>query len=214
MATAVATVTAGLGLIATSFAVAPQASAASCSDVELVVARGTYEPGTLGVIVGDPVLSDAKSKLPGKTVTGYPVNYPANADADSERKGNLDVVAHITQQAAACPATKFVLVGYSQGAEVVDHSVGTDTTGIGPNGGAPPAAVIPAALSGRIAATLTFGNPITAKGKAIPAPYVSNYKDFCRDGDPVCNANGTTILAHLFYFLDAGTAGTFIAAKV
>jgi cutinase len=201
------------GMLATGIAVAPQASAA-CSDVELVVARGTFEPGTLGVIVGDPVLSDAKTKVGTKTITGYPVNYPANADADSEKKGNLDMVNHVTAQAAACPNTKFVLVGYSQGAMVVDHSVGVDSTGAGPGGGSPPAAVIPAAIAGRVAAVLTFGNPITAYGKTLPQPYLTNYKDFCREGDPVCNADGTNSLAHLFYFLDSGTAGTFIASKV
>jgi hypothetical protein len=37
------------------------------------IARGTSEPGPLGVVCGDPVLARIKRELPGVNVIGYPV---------------------------------------------------------------------------------------------------------------------------------------------
>lgn len=62
---------------------APTASAATCSDIDVVAARGTFEPGTLGLIVGDPVFSALQRKLTGKTLSSYAVNYPADLSLTS-----------------------------------------------------------------------------------------------------------------------------------
>ena len=211
--TALAAAAGALALTGT-LAAAPPANAAvsPCSDVELVVARGTSEPGTLGVVVGDNVLAETRRALPGTNVTGYAVDYPAGFDATSPGLGIRDTVAHVTAQAAACPGQSFVLVGYSQGAQVVDGALGVDTTGT-INGGPPPA-VIPDALAPRIAAVALFGNPIRAIGKTVPPAYTARTTDFCRTGDPVCEADAVDIFAHLLYFLDAPAAATFIAGKV
>jgi cutinase len=198
--------------LASVLGAAPPAAAAPCSDVELVVARGTSEPGTLGIIVGDNVFAETQRALPGRTVTAHAVDYPANFDATSPSRGVVATVSHVTEQAAACPNQKFVLVGYSQGASVIDGAVGVDTTGT-INGGPPPA-VIPASVEPRIAAVTLFGNPITAVGRTVPPNYLSRTRDFCQDGDPACEANGSNILAHLLYFLDAPEAARFIAGKV
>jgi cutinase len=207
--------TAAVGAAAALGAVlaAPSAAgAAACSDVELVVARGTSEPGTLGIVVGDNVLAETRRALPGRDVTAYAVDYPAGFDPTSPGLGVVDTVEHVTAQAAACPAQRFVLVGYSQGAQVIDGALGVDTTGT-INGGPPPA-VIPADVAPRIAAVTNFGNPITAVGKTVPAEYLSRTLDVCRSGDPVCDADGVDILAHLLYFLDAPAAARFVAGKV
>jgi cutinase len=206
---ALATVLGVAGVLATTLTLTPSASAQACSDVELVVARGTGEPGTLGVIVGDPVLSAVRQQLPLQNVGSYPVDYPASAEEGSARAGVLDLVEHVSAEAASCPDQKFVLVGYSQGASVVGQSLG-----LPPRDGGDPPAVIPANLSGRIAAVLMFGNPYKAQGVANPAPYDAVTLDVCRDGDPVCDPDGGNILAHLFYFLDAGTAGEYVAGRV
>jgi cutinase len=203
--TALAAVTAG--------AAPPAAAAAApCSDVELVVARGTSEPGTLGVVVGDNVLAETRRALPGRNVTGYAVEYPAGFDPGSPGQGIVDTVEHVTTQAAACPGQKFVLVGYSQGAQVIDGALGVDTTGT-INGGPPPA-VIPPAVAPRITAVALFGNPIRAIGKQVPPAYAGRTTDICRQGDPVCDPAGIDIFAHLLYFLDAPAAAEFIKARV
>jgi cutinase len=193
-------------------ALAPSASAATCANIDVVVARGTFEPGTLGVIVGDPVYSALQSALTGFSTTSYPVNYPANLDSNSPSEGNADLVNHVTSQAAACPNERFILVGYSQGANVVDNSVGISSQGAVVGG--PIVATIPASIDPRVAAVLQFGNPIRAEGKSINNDYAGRTDDFCASGDPVCQAGGTNVLAHLSYGSDASAAASFAAALV
>jgi cutinase len=199
----------GAGLATVS---APSASAATCSDIDVVAARGTFEPGTLGLIVGDPVYSALQKKLTGKTLSSYKVNYPADLSLTSAAQGNADVVNHVNSQAAACPNQRFILVGYSQGANVVDNSIGISSAGAVV--GSPIVATIPAALEPRVAAVLLFGNPIRALGKSVTGTYQSRTIDFCAKGDPICENGGTDVLAHLGYTSDADAAAAFAATKV
>ncbi|MGW2635734.1 cutinase family protein [Streptomyces sp. NPDC001348] len=199
----------GAGLTALS---APSASAATCSDIDVVAARGTFEPGTLGAIVGDPVYSALQKKLTGKKLSGYKVNYPADLSLTSAAQGNADLVNHVESQATACPNQRFVLVGYSQGANVVDNSIGISSAGAVV--GSPIVATIPAALEPRVAAVLLFGNPIRALGKSVTGTYQSRTIDFCAKGDPICENGGGDVLAHLGYTADADAAAAFAAGKV
>ncbi|MGW2571647.1 cutinase family protein [Streptomyces sp. NPDC001537] len=191
---------------------APAASAATCPDIDVVAARGTFEPGTLGAIVGDPVYSALQKKLTGKNLSSYKVNYPADLSLTSAAQGNADLVNHVVSQAAACPNQRFVLVGYSQGANVVDNSIGISSDGAVV--GSPIVATIPAALEPRVAAVLLFGNPIRALGKSVTGTYQSRTIDFCAKGDPICENGGTDVLAHLGYTSDADAAAAFAATKI
>jgi cutinase len=201
---------AGGGLAA---AAAPAASADACTSVDVVVARGTSEPGTLGTIVGDPVYAALQTALAGVTTSSYPVNYPASLNEPSSvQQGNADLVNHVTSQAAACPGQRFILVGYSQGANVVDNSLGISSAGALVGGSI--VATIPAAIQPQIAAVLLFGNPIRAQGESVTGVYASRTDDFCATGDPVCQAGGTDVLAHLSYGSDASAAAGFAAFLV
>ncbi|MFJ4788677.1 cutinase family protein [Streptomyces sp. NPDC088794] len=191
---------------------APTASAAACSDIDVVAARGTFEPGTLGLIVGDPVFSALQKKITGKSLSSYAVNYPAGLSLTSAAQGNADLVNHVNAQAAACPNQRFILVGYSQGANVVDNSIGISSDGAVV--GSPIVATIPAAVGPRVAAVLLFGNPIRAIGRSVTGTYQSRTIDFCANGDPICQNGGTDVLAHLGYTANADAAATFAAGKV
>ena len=57
----------------------PSASAQPCPDVEVVFARGTGEPPGVGG-VGQAFVDALRSKVGGKSVDVYPVNYPASSD--------------------------------------------------------------------------------------------------------------------------------------
>ncbi|MFE9441986.1 cutinase family protein [Streptomyces sp. NPDC006602] len=199
----------GAGLATVS---APTATAAACTDVEVVSARGTFEPGTLGFIVGDPVYSALQRKITGKTLSSYGVNYPADLSLTSAAQGNRDLVNHVTSQAAACPNQRFILVGYSQGANVVDNSIGISSAGAVV--GSPIVASIPATLEPKVSAVLLFGNPIRAIGKSVTGTYQSRTLDICAEGDPVCEAGGGDTGAHLSYRANADEAATFAAGKV
>ncbi|WUR87675.1 cutinase family protein [Streptomyces sp. NBC_01262] len=208
LAVAGATLAAGAGLVAVT---APTASAA-CADLDVVAARGTFEPGTLGLIVGDPVYAALRNKITGKSLTSYAVDYPASLDLTSAAQGNADLVDHVTAQAASCPNQRFILVGYSQGANVVDNSIGISSAGAVV--GSPIVATIPAALEPRVAAVLLFGNPIRALGKSVTGTYQSRTIDFCATGDPICQNGGSDVLAHLTYTNRADEAAAFAAGKV
>ncbi|WP_141203168.1 cutinase family protein [Streptomyces griseorubiginosus] len=191
---------------------APSATAAACSDIDVVAARGTFEPGTLGFIVGDPVFSALQRKLTGRNLSSYWVNYPADLSPTSAAQGNADLVNHVKSQASTCPNQRFILVGYSQGANVVDNSIGISSAGAVV--GSPIVATLPAAVEPRVAAVLLFGNPIRAIGKSVTGTYQSRTIDFCAQGDPVCQAGGNDTLAHLGYTADADAAAAFAAGKV
>ncbi|MFF5516670.1 cutinase family protein [Streptomyces coeruleorubidus] len=196
-------------------ATAPTAAttvAAACTDVEVVSARGTFEPGTLGFIVGDPVYSALQKKAAGKSLSSYKVNYPADLSLTSAAQGNRDLVNHVQSQAAACPNQRFVLVGYSQGANVVDNSIGISSAGAVV--GSPIVATLPAAVEPKVAAVLLFGNPIRALGKSVTGTYQSRTLDICAKGDPVCERGGGDTGAHLSYRDNADEAATFAAGRL
>ena len=198
---------AGLGTAAAVVAVAPRGWAASCSDVEVVFARGSLDPG----IVGNPFAEAVQKALPGKSVIRYDVDYLADASQMNAGSGATDMTRHVTSVAADCPNTTFVLGGYSQGASVTDIAIGIDTVlGKGE--------VIPTNLAPRIAAVVVFGNPLALTGGHIPTAsplYGARAKEFCNDGDPVCG-NGADATAHLSYGFDGSTTqgGAFAAEKV
>jgi cutinase len=185
-------------------------SAASCPDVDVVFARGTGEVPGLG-IVGTPFAAAVAAHLPGKTVDDYAVAYAADFAQLSAGPGATDMSNHVMAVAAQCPGTLFVIGGYSQGASVTDIAVGIPTIlGSG--------TTIPAALAPRVAAVVTFGNPIHLTGVSIPAAsptYAPKWDDFCAPGDPVC-AGGVNVLSHLTYVIngDAASGAAYAAAKV
>ncbi|MDX2529153.1 cutinase family protein [Streptomyces europaeiscabiei] len=199
----------GAGLATVS---SPTATAAACTDIDVVAARGTFEPGTLGFIVGDPVYSALQKKITGKSLSSYKVNYPADLSLTSAAQGNTDLVNHVRSQAASCPNQRFILVGYSQGANVVDNSIGISSAGAVV--GSPIVATIPATLEPRVSAVLLFGNPIRAIGKSVTGTYQSRTIDFCAAGDPVCENGGGDVGAHLGYRANADAAAAFAATKV
>jgi cutinase len=64
----------------------------TCSDVRLLVARGTGEPGALGFVVGDPLFAALQDQI-GEQVSASPVDYPASSiTASGIRQG----VEHVT----------------------------------------------------------------------------------------------------------------------
>jgi cutinase len=200
---------AALAATVTAVASAP-AQAATCSDVQVVFARGSGESAGLG-ITGTPFVSSLTGDLAGRSVSSYAVDYGAAYDQSTAGAGATDMTNHVTSVAASCPNTRFVLGGYSQGASVTDISIGIPTLlGSG--------SVIPASLAGRVAAVVVFGNPLALYGQHIPtasALYGAKSKEFCNFGDPVC-ANGSNILAHLTYGSDGSTTSgaAFAAAAI
>ena len=98
----------------------PSASAAACTDVQVVFARGTFEaPGVGGV--GQAFVDSLRSKIGDKSMDVYPVNYPASLDFATAADGVIDARNKVQDVANTCPNTEIVLGGFSQGAAVAGY---------------------------------------------------------------------------------------------
>ncbi|MFN0143203.1 MAG: cutinase family protein [Mycobacterium sp.] len=177
----------------------PAAHAASCPDVELIFARGTSEPAGAGR-VGQALADQLAALLGGRSLGVYGVNYPATYDFLAAADGAADATNRIAAMSRQCPATRYVLGGYSQGAAVVDMLVGIPPLGqkVGDVGSAPP---LPAGLADKVAAMAVFGNPSTKFGIPVSAamvPFAGKGIDLCNDGDPICS-QGRNPFAHTSY---------------
>jgi cutinase len=187
------------GLLALQPGGMPTGRAATCPDVDVVFARGTSEPAGIGR-VGQAFADSLQSLIPGRTVTTYPVNYPASYDFLTAQDGAIDASQHIRSMVQQCPATRIVLGGYSQGAAVIDMLVdlpplGNKIGGIG--SGAP----LAGDLASNVAAVAVFGNPAAKFGNPVTSagpPYGGRAMDMCKDGDPICS-RGRNPFAHNGY---------------
>jgi cutinase len=177
----------------------PAAHGAVCPDVELIFARGTSEPAGIGR-VGQALAEALSAQLGGRSLGVYGVNYPATYDFLAAADGAADATNRITAMSEQCPATRYVLGGYSQGAAAVDMLLGIPPLGakVGDVGSAPP---LPAGLADKVAAVAVFGNPSTKFGIPVSAammPFAGKGIDLCNEGDPICS-QGRNPFAHTSY---------------
>jgi cutinase len=187
---------AGVMLIAPAIAPTPipiPSANAACSDIEVVFARGTGEPGGIGR-VGDSFVSSLRNQVGGRSVGVYAVNYPATYDFLAAADGANDASAHIQGTVANCPDTRIVLGGYSQGAAVIDVITAVPFPAIGFN------SPMPADVADHVAAVAVFGNPSAKLGAPLTLSPLYGFKaiDLCNANDPVCSA-GNNIDAHKNY---------------
>lgn len=182
------------------------APGASCSDVDVVFARGTFEAPGVGV-TGQAFVDALTAKLPGKSINAYGVNYPASLDFGDAIDGVADASSQIQATAASCPNTKIVLGGYSQGAAVAAFTTADSV----PAGVTLPAGLtgpMPPAIADHVAAVVLFGLPDpwflnlvdhSAPPIAIGNAYAAKTLQLCNPGDPVCFPGGLNRSAHSAY---------------
>jgi cutinase len=170
------------GFLATGLMLAPATlvptASASCSDVELIFARGRQESPGAG-IVGNNFVSALRSRVH-RNVSLYAVRYPADTEIDI---GANDMSAHVQSTINGCPNTRIVLGGYSLGAAVTDVVMAAPIAAFGFTNPLPPGA------DQHIAAVALFGNgtqwvgPITNFNPV----YTDRTIDLCHGNDPICN---------------------------
>jgi cutinase-like protein len=216
-------VVAATSAILGSVAGMPTAAAEPCPDVEVIFARGTFEPAGVGV-TGQAFVDALTGKLAGKSVDVYPVNYPASLDFATAADGVIDASNKVRDVAASCPNTKMVLGGYSQGAAVVAYST---------EDAVPPGFNLPDGITGpmapevanHVAAVALFGKPSSGFLQMIytGAPpitvgrlYTGKTTDLCIPEDNVCSPTGTDNGAHTLYAENGMTAqaADFAARRV
>lgn len=199
-------------LTSASMIIVPTAGADPCPDVDVSFARGTNEPPGLGG-TGQTFVDSFKSDLGDtRSVTVYPVNYPATMDYASAIAGQADATSHVLEMAARCPSTKMVLGGYSQGAGVM--ALVTDNgASAGPQ------------VADKVAAVALFGKPSANLLKSMDIPpltigplYATKTIDLCIGGDPICNGQvgSPDVITHLLYGVNGllSQAADFAAGRV
>ncbi|WP_188828464.1 cutinase family protein [Nocardia camponoti] len=207
------------------------ATAAPCSDVEVVFARGTAEPGGEIGLTGTSFVEAVRWQAAGKSVSAYGVNYPASSDftdklafAHTVLTGINDARRHIEATVANCPGTRIVLGGYSQGAAVAGFATDGNPPGIPPEYEQYlPAPLAPEAVN-HVAAVALFGKPsarFLADGGApeivIGDDYLAKTIDLCIAGDIVCDGSplGNPNAIHTLYGINGMTitAAQFAAQR-
>lgn len=207
---------AALAALSTVICPSPPARADGCPDVELVFARGTGEPPGLGR-VGQALADTLTPMLGGRVLETYGVNYPASINFLSTGSGATDAEAHLSAVATACPATAFVLGGFSQGAAVISMLAGVPPLGnlVGNFGSAP---AMPPETADQISAVAVFGNPGTRFDTPLSTTglFAGKAIDLCAAGDPICVTGGRDRDAHNGYEFPPyiTDAAAFVAGRV
>jgi len=158
-------------------AVAP--ATAACPGAEVVFARGRLEAPGPGA-VGNAFISALRSKVWGRNISSYPVNYPADTQID---QGANDISRHVQHTINRCPGTRVVLGGYSLGAAATDMVLAVPTRIAGFSNPLPPG------TDRHIAAVALFGNGTQWVGPITMFNPIYNDRtiDLCHGADPICN---------------------------
>ncbi|MGV9826864.1 cutinase family protein [Gordonia sp. NPDC003429] len=212
----------------------PHASAAPCPDVEVVFARGTAETAPPLGLTGISFVETLRNRLPGKSVVGYGVNYPASSNFNDRVafvrnvvQGINDAQDRIKYLAATCPGTDVVLGGYSQGGAVASYAA---NSGISvPEQYAQYASQapkpMPTSVASHVKAVVLFAPPSQRWIRDIGAPpmtigplYASKTTRFCIPGDVVCDGGpvGQPNALHVLYGVNGMQvqAADYVAARL
>jgi cutinase len=196
IASAAAALTASAAVLAPTVSPLPigTASADDCPDIEVVFARGTNDAPGLGN-VGGAFVDALRSKVGGRSVGVYAVNYPASFDFLAAAGGANDASGHIQYMVNTCPNTRLVLGGYSQGAAVIDVISAVPIPAVGFDNPLPPN------VPDHVAAIAVFGNPSAKLGLPLTASPVWGGRaiDLCNADDPICQTDGESVAAHRSY---------------
>ena len=157
----------------------PGAAAADCPQVQVVFARGRYEPAGPGVL-GNAFINALQSKAGNKNIGVYAVKYPADTEVDV---GANDMSHHIQYMVNSCPNTRLVLGGYSLGAAVTDVVLAVPFSAFGFD------SPLPDGTDQHIAAVALFGNGSQWVGPITNFNPLYNDRtiELCHGSDPVCN---------------------------
>jgi cutinase len=232
----------GAGVVATWVALlgppVPSAFAEPCPDVEVVFARGTYEPPGVGA-VGQAFVDSLRAQAGNRSVGVYGVDYAASGDfppagdlqaaipfLSTVMNGIYNARDHVVSMAANCPNTRMVIGGYSQGAALAGFLTSASIPKEVP--GEYVAYVpkpMPPQIADHVAAVTLFGKPSDQFLSSYGAPpirigplYAAKTIDLCAPGDDICSGvpNPQPGFAHLTYGTNGMTndAAAFVVSHL
>ncbi|CAM1510474.1 Fc.00g008090.m01.CDS01 [Cosmosporella sp. VM-42] len=171
-----------------------------CKAVTVIFARGTSETGNVGTVTGPPFFQALAKKLGDDKLAVQGVEYAADVAgiiALGDPAGSKKMASLVQEAFAKCPNTKVVMSGYSQGAMLVHNA----------------AKQLPADVTGKISAAVTFGDPF--KSQAVQGVSQARTKIICHADDGVCAGTAVITPSHLTYgSQNAGEAADFVANAI
>ncbi|KAH7039474.1 cutinase-domain-containing protein [Macrophomina phaseolina] len=167
------------------------------------------------------VASSIIARVPGSDVTS--VDYPATIDnvqnyAASEHQGTLAMTKLVQDYVTACPRTKILLLGNSQGADVVGDALCGTSSDISPKteplGAQHGGNVFAVVVAGTRDRTVVFVRRNTAPCQA----YANLWQDYCDTNDYCCDSAPLELVpgrtVHAGYVARYGTAATdFVVSR-
>ncbi|KAI9055949.1 hypothetical protein LZ554_000884 [Drepanopeziza brunnea f. sp. 'monogermtubi'] len=170
----------------------------SCTAYTVIFARGTAEPGNVGILVGPPFFAALKAQLgPGQFSVQGVNKYSASVEgflAGGDARGSKEMAAQISDAFLDCPETKLVVAGYSQGGQLVHNAL----------------AALPAKVAAWVSKVVLFGAPNDAT-VTLNIPPDKVWKA-CHPEDDICDGGMLVMPWHLTYGLDAEDAAAFVVS--
>jgi hypothetical protein len=186
-------------------------NAEGCADVHIIATRASTEQPGAGIIGS---LVEEVSSQTSQSVSTDATDYPAvlTPYGPSVSEGVQALTEQLQTQAENCPGQQVVLMGYSQGANVIGDVLG------GGGGGALGAETPPAdsSITDQVSAVILMGDPRHVAGAEFNAGTAQNdglfaraedqsldafadkTQSYCDEGDLFC-ASGRSIATHLGY---------------
>ncbi|KAJ0119566.1 cutinase [Diaporthe amygdali] len=184
----------------------------TCPDMAVLFARGTAELGNVGLYTGPSFFTALRNYINGtSTMAVQGVPYPASIPgflAGGSPFGSGVMAALANKTASACPNTKIIMSGYSQGAQVVhnamqkvaamSNSTAANNTNVN--------------VASKVSSVVLFGDP--RNGTAVAGVDQARVLSLCNAQDDICAKGGDVItLDHLTYNRNAPQAAMFVMQK-
>ncbi|KAF3407627.1 hypothetical protein DPV78_001033 [Talaromyces pinophilus] len=173
-------------------------SGGSCAEYTLIWARGTSEPGNMGVLVGPPLVWALQDVVGTSGLVIQGVNdYSASVDGyleGGDPSGSSNMASLISKAHSSCPNTKLIAAGYSQGCQVTHNAISQ----------------LDATTAAWIDKVLLFGDP--DDGQAIPNVDSAKVYTVCHSGDDICLNGDLILVPHLTYAENVVAAAAFATA--
>ncbi|RCI12719.1 hypothetical protein L249_0858 [Ophiocordyceps polyrhachis-furcata BCC 54312] len=170
----------------------------SCGDVTVIFARGSCEPGNVGISAGPPFFEALQATLPGRRVAINGLKYPADfKEFLAAQKGSGDELAAMIRAAVDnCRGSRIVVGGYSLGARIVHDA----------------AEALGQSYMSKISSVVLFGDPYAKSAVSSISP--SRVLVLCHSDDDICKGGQLISMSHLTYSQQAQTAANFVVSRL